>query len=550
MRVHALERLYDAQLHDRGLYSPWRPGWGRPQSLPSEHAGPGIAPVCSRRMDQRTASFLRHARELTELGRYADATGLERQAREAAARAGDPPDALLACQAQVARRAFLQSDWAAAEHALREAVALAVPGDATPRDRFDLELRLGMVLGRLERAAEAVAQLEHALELARTELGPAFVPPPAAYRVLAESMRAAGRAADADAALAAAERLDASARAAAGPAPGAAPSPGAPARDAAPSREAPGPGAAPPPGAPGPSPRDAAAAPRPSLPPVLAGPAEDSFDAVFRDLDALIGLAAAKAQFRRLAELLRVNQLRREHRLKTAGVVLHMVFAGGPGTGKTTLARLAGWLYRALGLLETGDVVEVTRADLVSGFVGQTAQRTNEVIDSALGKVLFIDEAYALSRPGADGDFGAEAVAELLKRMEDERERLAVIVAGYPDEIEAFLATNPGLASRFGETLTFEDFAPAELAEIFERSFCAPTDYRLSEPARAELARVAADLHARRGRSFANARTMRNLFDDAIAHQAQRLGARGVGATREELMTLEPEDLGAAHGYR
>jgi SpoVK/Ycf46/Vps4 family AAA+-type ATPase len=299
-------------------------------------------------------------------------------------------------------------------------------------------------------------------------------------------------------------------------------------------------------GGPAKSARPAAPAPRAPLPATLAAPREDSFDAVFRDLDALIGLAAAKAQFRRLAELLRVNQLRRGHGLKTAGVVLHMVFVGGPGTGKTTLARLVGRLYHALGLLETGDVVEVTRADLVSGYVGQTAQRTNEVIDSALGKVLFIDEAYALSRPGADGDFGPEAVAELLKRMEDDRERLAVIVAGYPDEIEAFLATNPGFASRFGETLTFEDFSPAELAEIFERSFCDPTDYRLSEPARAELARIAAELHAARDRSFANARTMRNLFDDAIAHQAQRLGARGAAATRDELMTLAPDDLSAA----
>jgi stage V sporulation protein K len=267
---------------------------------------------------------------------------------------------------------------------------------------------------------------------------------------------------------------------------------------------------------------------------------------VFRDLDALVGLATAKAQFRRLAELLRVNQLRRGHGLKTASVVLHMVFVGGPGTGKTTLARLVGRLYHALELLETGDVVEVTRADLVSGFVGQTAQRTNEVIDSALGKVLFIDEAYALARPGADGDFGPEAVAELIARMETERDRLAVIIAGYPDEIEAFLATNPGFASRFGETIGFDDFTPAELAEIFERSFCEPTDYRLSEPARAELDRISAELHARRGRSFANARTMRNLFDDAIAHQAQRLGAHGADVTREQLMTLEAEDLSAA----
>jgi stage V sporulation protein K len=473
-------------------------------------------------VDPRTASFLRHARELTELGRYAEAAGLERQARAAAARAGDPPDALLACNAQIGRRAFLESDWVAAEDALRAAIELSGPGGATPHDRFDLELRLGLVLQRLERTDAAIAQLERALALA-AGLGPAFAPPAAAHVALAESLRAAGRDADArrvEAALGAAERRHAELAPAAPAA--------APAAPAAPARaERPRP-------------------PGPPLPRALEAPRDDSFDAVFRDLDALIGLAAAKAQFRRLAELLRVNQLRRGHGLKTAGVVLHMVFVGGPGTGKTTLARLVGRLYHALELLDTGDVVEVTRADLVSGFVGQTAQRTNDVIDSALGKVLFIDEAYALSRPGADGDFGPEAVAELIARMENERDRLAVIIAGYPDEIDAFLATNPGFASRFGETLTFEDFAPAELAEIFERSFCLPNDYRLSEPARAELARVSADLHARRDRSFANARTMRNLFDDAIAHQAQRLAARGAEVTRDELMTLAPDDLSGA----
>ena len=154
-------------------------------------------------MDRRTASFLRHARELTELGRYDEAAGLERQAREAAARAGDPPDALLAWHVQAGRRAFLQSDWAAAERALREASALAMPGGATPRERFDVELRLGLALQRLERADEAVAQLERTLAL---DLGPAFEPPPAAYRALAESLREAGRDAEADAALAAAER--------------------------------------------------------------------------------------------------------------------------------------------------------------------------------------------------------------------------------------------------------------------------------------------------------------------------------------------------------
>jgi SpoVK/Ycf46/Vps4 family AAA+-type ATPase len=224
-------------------------------------------------------------------------------------------------------------------------------------------------------------------------------------------------------------------------------------------------------------------------------------------------------------------------------VVLHMVFVGGPGTGKTTLARLVGRLYHALELLERGDVVEVTRADLVSGFVGQTAQRTNDVIDSALGGVLFVDEAYALARPGAEGDFGPEAVAELIARMENDRDRLAVIIAGYPAEIEAFLATNPGFTSRFGETVTFEDFTPAELAQIFERAFCLPSDYRLADAARAELARVTEALHAGRDATFANARTMRNLFDDAIGRQAQRLAARGDDVTRDELMTLERQDL-------
>jgi hypothetical protein len=456
-------------------------------------------------MDARTASFLRHARELTELGRFGEAAGLERQAREAAARAGNPPDALFAVQAQTGRRAFLQGDWAAAEPALRAAIGLAVAAGAVARERFDIELRLGLVLQRLGRTGEAVAQLERTIALG-AELGPAFAVPESAQRALAESLRAAGRPADA-------ERVEATLPP---PAPAQAPAP------------------TPPPATPAPAPR------------TIRAPGDDSVDAVFADLDALIGLTAAKEQFRRLADLLRVNRLRREQGLKIAGVVLHMVFTGGPGTGKTTLARLVGRLYHALELLETGDVVEVTRADLVSGYVGQTAQRTNEVVDSALGKVLFIDEAYSLARPGADGDFGPEAVAELIARMESDRERLAVIIAGYTGEIDAFLATNPGFASRFGERIEFEDFTPDELCEIFERSFCEPSDYRLTEPARAELARIAGALHAARDESFANARTMRNLFDDAIAHQAQRLAGRGASLTREELMRLEPGDLSAA----
>ena len=202
--------------------------------------------------------------------------------------------------------------------------------------------------------------------------------------------------------------------------------------------------------------------------------------------------------------------------------------------------RSRGWSAgstSALELLETGDVVEVTRADLVSGFVGQTAQRTNDVIDSALGKVLFIDEAYALSRPGADGDFGPEAVAELLKRMEDDRARLAVIIAGYPAEIDAFLATtraSPAASARRSRSRTSR---PPSSREIFERSFCLPSDYRLSEPARA---RAGADHRraARRARPLVRQR----------AHDAQPVRRRdrapgaaaggGADVTRDELMTL------------
>ena len=243
------------------------------------------------------------------------------------------------------------------------------------------------------------------------------------------------------------------------------------------------------------------------------------------ELDALIGLAAVKAEVRRLAELLRIASMRRAAGLKTVQVSLHLVFQGGAGTGKTTVARLFGRLYKSLGLLATDRVVEVTREDLVSGYVGQTATKTAAAIDSALDGVLFLDEAYGLVRPDSQGDFGPEAVVELLKRMEDERDRLAVIAAGYPHEMTEFLATNSGFRSRFGETIHFEDYGPAELVQIFE-TFAAAADYVLDADARAELQRVMERLHAARDRYFGNARTARNLFDDVVAHQAERLLAR------------------------
>jgi SpoVK/Ycf46/Vps4 family AAA+-type ATPase len=276
---------------------------------------------------------------------------------------------------------------------------------------------------------------------------------------------------------------------------------------------------------------------------------ERAFDAVLAELDALIGLAAVKAEVRRLAELLRIATMRRAAGLKNVQVSLHLVFQGGAGTGKTTVARLFGRLYRSLGLLATDHVVEVGREDLVSGYIGQTASKTAAAVDRALDGVLFIDEAYGLVRPGSEGDFGPEAVVELLKRMENDRGRLAVIAAGYPHEMTEFLASNSGFRSRFGETIHFEDYGPAELVQIFEK-FAVAADYALQPTAREELQRVMERLHAARDRYFGNARTARNLFDDVVAHQAQRLLASGAKPDRTMLMELTQADVQAASAPR
>jgi AAA+ superfamily predicted ATPase len=190
-------------------------------------------------------------------------------------------------------------------------------------------------------------------------------------------------------------------------------------------------------------------------------------------------------------------------------------------------------------------VLEITREDLVSGYVGQTATKTNEVIDRALDGVLFLDEAYGLVRPGSQGDFGPEAVVELLNRMEDDRARLGVIAAGYPHEMSEFLASNSGFRSRFGETIHFDDYGPVELVQIFE-VFARDADYTLAPDARAELQRTMERLHAARDRYFGNARTVRNLFDDVIAHQAERLLAQGGTPDRDALMALTLADVKAA----
>ncbi|HEV7808164.1 MAG TPA: AAA family ATPase [Solirubrobacteraceae bacterium] len=483
-------------------------------------------------MPDRFNSYLRHAGELLRSGDLARAEGLERLARETLERLGSPPQLAAKLHALRGDRSMRQADYPQAEAAFDDALAALREAGGEPREHFELLQRLGLARshqGADERALEA---FDEALAVAAS-IGPAF--PPAAYAHIAraESLRRLSRRADAEAslraAIVAAEHAPPEGRARIATA-------ARRALDALrPSAAAAGTAAPPSPGPP----------PHAPLDPVALQADDAAFDAVLAELDALVGLAAVKAEVRRLAELLRIATMRREAGLKTVQVSLHLVFQGGAGTGKTTVARLFGRLYKSLGLLATDIVVEVTREDLVSGYVGQTAAKTGAAIDRTLDGVLFLDEAYGLVRPGAEGDFGPEAVVELLKRMEDDRSRLAVIAAGYPHEMAEFLASNSGFRSRFGETIHFEDYGPAELVQIFEK-FAADSDYALAPAARDELQRVMERLHAARDRYFGNARTARNLFDDVVAHQAERL-LQGAGKPdRAMLMELTAADVRAA----
>ncbi|MDO5154348.1 MAG: AAA family ATPase [Eubacteriales bacterium] len=249
---------------------------------------------------------------------------------------------------------------------------------------------------------------------------------------------------------------------------------------------------------------------------------EQTVDDLMMELSAMTGLTGVKQDINNLVNLLKVKKMRESRGMKQPSVSLHLVFSGNPGTGKTTIARLLAKIYKKLGILEKGHLVEVDRSGLVVGYVGQTAQKTTEVINSALGGILFIDEAYTLTSNKGQGDFGQEAVDTLLKAMEDHREDLIVIVAGYPDLMEEFLSSNPGLRSRFNKYIFFEDYKPEELFSIFE-SMCKHNEYTLSDEAKTYAKEYLKNRVANRPKDFANGRDVRNFLEKAMSNQASRI---------------------------
>ena len=292
--------------------------------------------------------------------------------------------------------------------------------------------------------------------------------------------------------------------------------------------------------------------PAPAQPPTEVVPAaeqeetplpesEPTLEELLAELDGLCGLEQVKQDVKSLINLVKVRRLREEAGLPVPPMSLHLVFLGNPGTGKTTVARLLARLYHAIGVLPKGQLVEVDRSGLVAGFVGQTALKTQEVIQKAIGGVLFIDEAYALVNQDNGNDFGREVIDVLLKNMEDHRKDLVVIVAGYSQLMEKFIHSNPGLESRFNKYFYFEDYDGAQLFTILQ-SMCVKNGYVLTPEGEALARRELMALYEDRDENFGNARDVRNLFEQAVARQSDRV-ARLEAPTREQLMALRPEDL-------
>ena len=270
---------------------------------------------------------------------------------------------------------------------------------------------------------------------------------------------------------------------------------------------------------------------------------KEKIEDLLAELDSYVGMDTIKTEVRSLINMVQVYKLRREHDLPTTDMSLHMVFSGNPGTGKTTVARIMSRIYHSLDILSKGQLVEVDRSGLVAGYVGQTALKTQKVIEKAMGGVLFIDEAYALNGK-SENDFGQEAIDTILKAMEDHRDDLVVIVAGYTELMDRFIHSNPGLESRFNRFLLFEDYTPEQMVAIFKMQ-CKKGCYVLAqgteELVRDFIAEESAD------DSFGNARGVRNLFEHILVAQNNRL-AKMENVTRDDLMQILPDDVLSARG--
>ena len=269
---------------------------------------------------------------------------------------------------------------------------------------------------------------------------------------------------------------------------------------------------------------------------------DKTLEEYLQELDGLIGLDSVKDEVKRLISFLQIQEKRKAHDLSQIPMSLHMVFSGNPGTGKTTVARLIAHIFRALGISKKGHLVETDRSGLVGQFVGHTAIKTAELVNKALDGVLFVDEAYSLAS-GGEGDFGSEAIDSLVKRMEDHRDRLIVIVAGYKNEMEEFIRTNPGLRSRFSIHVDFDDFTPDQLLEIFD-IFCEKNEYVLSEEGRVRIREVFQEAIDTSGNEFGYGRYVRNLFEATLRNQAMRLSRLTGDLDRESLSLILPIDLG------
>ncbi len=282
----------------------------------------------------------------------------------------------------------------------------------------------------------------------------------------------------------------------------------------------------------------------PASPAPATSPSEDPsqiLEKALAELHDLVGMDNIKEEVQTLTNFLKVQKIRAERGLAETPVSLHLVFLGPPGTGKTTVARLMGRIFHGLGFLDRGHLMETDRAGMVAGYVGQTAKKVEDLINSALDGVLFIDEAYALVPDESGRDFGQEAIDILLKRMEDYRDRMVVIVAGYTDEMLVFIESNPGLKSRFNRYFYFKDYTPEELLKIFTR-IAEKSHFKLTPEASAKLQRRFTEAYDSRDRTFGNARMARNLFEKTIEKQANRLAVMS-SLTDEMLTTLEAEDI-------